>query len=189
MWAFDDYPEMDMMMVDGDKNEMKALKYAYAVLVQDFTKIVYFPIRNTEGIGEYYGDTWNLVLMRPEIQFRRSEWFEMKSKLDKRHLTEKYVLDYNRKRLDFLWENMEVKFESLGGYKRNERFCCEEVLGDTLFMVVPRDYCCRNHCSLAKTLDEYRNGRDSDSTTVGWLITDRMIGEMEESALNMKSFL
>lgn len=183
MWAFDDYPEMDMMMVDGDKNAFKALKLAYAILTQEPNKIIYFPVRDIEGIGEYYGDTWNLVLMRPELQFRRSEWFEIKKKLDKRHLSEKYILNYNRHRLDNLWKRQEKEFEQYGGDKRSQQIYHEEVLGDTLFMVVPRECCCRNHYCLAETLDNYKNGRGNSDLCypIGWLISDRGISEMKES--------
>ena len=32
MWAYDDFPEMDMLLVDGNKDAYKALKFAYGVV-------------------------------------------------------------------------------------------------------------------------------------------------------------
>ena len=34
MWAYDDFPEEDMLLVDGNKDAYKALKFAYAILAQ-----------------------------------------------------------------------------------------------------------------------------------------------------------
>lgn len=188
MWAFDDYPEEDMFMVDGCKEAFMWLKYAFAVLANDSGKIIYFPCRQ-EGIGRYYAmPTYDLVLCRPELQLRRSLWFRIRRKLDKKHYTGKYVLAYNRRKLDDYYESgLGKKYQMEEGYNgrtylpyylRRQKKNVERILGDTMFVVLSRIEWLVYHHNTAEDLDDYRSSKGSMIwSAIGWIISD---GELED---------
>ncbi len=177
MWAYDDFPEEDMLLVDGNKDAYKALKFAYAILAQCPKKIIYFPIRKVAGKKNAFWDSHDLVLLRPELQFRRSEWFSIKRKLDKKHLCGKFVFDYERVRLQNYYEQERRRWDFYKWYKKAEKLYGTEILGDTLFMVVPKLICLENHDVICDMLDSYKAGASSGELCywVGWLLSDRQM--------------
>lgn len=189
MWAFDDHPEEDMLMVDGCKEVFMWLKYAFAILANDDSKILYFPCKQHPG-GEYYRENYHLVLCRPELQFRRSLWFRLKGKLDKKHYSGNYILRYDRKKLDDYYESgfgnkytFEEHFKDgskyLPFYLFQNKKRVEEIVGDTIFMVLPRIECVCNHYQTARDLDRYASGRFKMIwSAIGWIIPDEEIREM-----------
>lgn len=137
MWAYEDSPyESGLYMVDGDKNAFKALSLAMALLANDFGKIIYFPL-DGKGLGSYYTDGYKLVLCRPELQFGQSEWYDMKSRLDQKHYEGKYVLSYDKQKLNDFFEATQQDWKQ----KKCGQAIVRKVLGDTLFLTLPR-YCC-----------------------------------------------
>ena len=74
MWAYDDHPAEEMMLVDGCREAFEWMTYACAILANDKDKIIYFPCKQ-EGIGIYYNESHHLVMCRAEFQFKRSLWF------------------------------------------------------------------------------------------------------------------
>lgn len=191
MWAFDDFPEEDMLMVDGCKEVFLWMKYAFAILANYPEKILYFPCKQ-EGIGRYYKDNHHVVLCRPELQLRRSLWFRLKKKLDKRHSVEKFSFVYDRKKLDDfyekgLWKRYPVEY--WGGndrghipdyvYGQQKEKHVEEIIGDTVFMVLGRVECFAWHYNTAKDLDEYQGGEQNPLwSAIGYIMSDEDIEEM-----------
>lgn len=196
MWAFDDYPEEDMLMVDGCKEAFMWMKYAFAILANYPDKIIYFPCKQ-DGIHWYYNNNYHLVLCRPEVQLRRSLWPRIRKKMDLKHAVEKFVLSYDRKKLDDyyekgLWKRYPVetwrdrKFIQNPGPKKGYQTHVEEIVGDTVFMVLNRVECFEYHYGTARDLDEYRSGKDCHIWgPIGWIMSDgnirSMIKEQEKS--------
>ena len=98
MWAYDPHPGEDFYMIDGNGEALRNLAIAFAILAEDPSKIIYFPIKKIEN-EEHFWDSFHLVLIRPELQFRHSEWFRLKGRLDKKHWTGKYVFPYDPQKL------------------------------------------------------------------------------------------
>lgn len=190
MWAFDDYPEENCYMVDGTAYAYKLLKLACAILVSSPDKIIYFPCKQ-EGIGHFYRDNYNFVLCTPQVQLRRSSWIRIRRKISRSTWQGKYKLCYDRKKLDdyciknyMEWYQKRVceweyALKAVSG-KEIDRFHVEELVGDTLFMVLGKAECYFNHYLIGKDLDEYG---DLDyvgaRTAFGWIITKKGIEDMK----------
>lgn len=114
MWAFDAWGGEPMYMVDGDVRAMNALAVAYAVLADFPSKIIYFPVKS-DGIGKCYKENYNLVLVRANLQFRRSYWYGIKPRLDKKHWKGKFVFQYDSQKLcDFYHKKIENAWDGKG---------------------------------------------------------------------------
>lgn len=197
MWAFDNYEEEDCLMVDGCKEAFMWMKYAFAILANYPDKVIYFPCKQ-DGIQGYYNKNYHLVLCRPEEQLRRSLWPRIIRKLDSKHAAGKFVLLYDRKKLDDyyekgLWKRYPVETEhhgrkSIQNYelKKGYQTHVEEIVGDTVFMVLNRVECFEYHYRTAKDLDEYCPGKNNYIWgPIGWILSDGnirgMIEEQEKS--------
>lgn len=194
MWAFDDSPEEYCYMVDGTAEVYAALKHAMAILSEASDKIIYFPCKQ-EGIGRCYRENYNLVLCTPKAQLRRSYWIAIRRKLILANRIGNYVLRYNRKKLDDFCKKKLMVMESRGTEsklmlrteigKKFDKEHLEEVVGETLFMVLGKDECLYNHYLIAKDLDEYCAGDDYGAwTAMGWIITQKGIQNMKLRAEN-----
>ncbi len=194
MWAFDCHPEENMLMVDGCQKAFKWMKYAFAILANDDSKIIYFPCKQS-GIGHYYSmPTYHLVLCRPELQLRRSRWFQIKKKLDKKHVSGKYVLSYNRKKLvDYYESGLGGKYPVKSGWRAGQVYIpcylteskqkVEEILGDTIFFIMPRLNWLEYHYQTIKDLDSCTAGDGAPLwSAIGWIMRDRNIREMQKEA-------
>jgi len=190
VWAFHDWSE-DQYEIDGDTAAYRMLKYAAAVLADDPNVMVYVPARKNPGIGTYYGMGLDAVLLRPELQFRRSEWVRLRRQLDAAHRVERYVLNYEPERLcarldvgdraqrQALWHRL----------KRREAQEVNGLLGETVFMVCLREswlYCHNDIVDVLRNLS--RIPRD-DSMCVsllnfdlGWVLTPGGLGRMKQKA-------
>lgn len=181
-WAYDDYPEESGPRVDGDRELFRLLKFALADLISDPSKILYFSIKH-EGHHTIYQTTYHLVLLRPELQFRRSEWFDLKGKLNKRYWVGKYTIKYNeQKLLDYYEKKLKGKFWL---EREREQYYVEEILGDTVFMVLHKETCYRYHHMIANSgiVTGERNdgvGEPSDYVGIGWVLSDKVISEMRK---------
>lgn len=51
MWAYDDHPAEEMMLVDGCKEAFEWMTYACAILANNKDKIIYFSCKQ-DGIGK-----------------------------------------------------------------------------------------------------------------------------------------
>ena len=181
-WVYDDYPEESGPRVDGDRELFRLLKFALALLISDPSKILYFPIKH-EGHRAIYQTTYHLVLLRPELQFRRSEWFDQKGKLNKRHWVGRHVIQYNeQKLLDYYEKKAKGRFWLEW---EQEKYYVEEILGDTVFMVLPKETCYRYHHMIATSeiVTGERNdgvGEPSDYVGIGWVLSDKVILEIRK---------
>lgn len=192
MWAFDDSPEEYCYMVDGTAEVYAALKHAMAILSEASDKIIYFPCKQ-EGIGRCYRENYNMVLCTPRAQLRRSYWIAIRRKLIPANRIGNYVLIYNRKKLDDFCKKKLMVMESRGTEsklmlrteigKKFDKEHLEEVVGETLFMVLGKDECLYNHYLIAKDLDEYCAGDDYGAwTAMGWIITQKGLQNMKRRA-------
>ena len=90
-----------------------------------------------------------MVLCRPELQFKRSLWTRIKRKLDKKHLSGKFVLQYDCQKLeDYVRKGLLKHYIGLASSEsrflkiptemydemRNEHL--EEARGDTVLMIL-----------------------------------------------------
>lgn len=176
LWAFDNYPEDNFMIVDGDKTGFRMLSIAFAILAQDPSKIVYFPVKNAEGFGGYYGGTCHLVLACSELQFRRSDWYELKKQFKPKNKG-KYTFRYERQKLMDYQEKLERKMSYPEIERENERVHAEEQKEDTIFIVDSKKAYCYKHAQAVKVLRKYKSGVPGYfyCHKVGWLVTDREI--------------
>lgn len=98
MYVYDAYPREEAYEMEGNKEAVRNVMIASAVLAEDPSKIIYFPCKKKDTYGKLNLE-FNLVMLRPELKFRRSEWYKLKSRIDKKHWAGKYVLNYNQQKL------------------------------------------------------------------------------------------
>ncbi len=207
MWVMDDWDsEGTHFSIDGSKEVYIQMKYAFAILANFPDKIIYFPCRQWR-IGNCYSENYHLVLCRPELQFKRSLWVRIRRKLDRKHLSGKFVLQYDRRKLDDyirkgLWRHYTRLISPDSGYLNiptemyhemwSEHF--EEMRGDTVFKVLGRTECYVCHYETAYSLERYCSGTDKYmSTWIGWLVSDGNIydtyrrAEMEKDSIKVQN--
>ena len=188
-WAYDDYPEEDQYRVDGDKEFYSALMHALAILIADPWKVIYFPIKKVPPaftITKLYDDfeNYHLVLTRPELQFRASRWFDLKGRLDRNHQIERYGFRYDGKKLnDYFVKYWDSRLRyTRPCYRPDRKDYVEKLLGDTVFLTLPREVCYVYHDSISKELSHiYAGERDSElcaqEVGIGWIWQDMILPE------------
>ena len=89
-------------------------------------------------------------MLSPELKFRRSEWYKLKSRIDKKHWAGKYVLNYNQQKL--IDQDRKIKDSWLypEREKRGQKVYVEEELGDTVFWVFTREMYYDLHSGVVK---------------------------------------
>lgn len=108
-WEFYDAAD-NQYMIDGDPEFYALLQHALAALIVDPYKIIYLPIKQ-RGETRYGGKmTCDAVLLRPELQFRRSEWYDLKPELNMKHWRGRYTIRHNRKKIDDCWMKEIIKY-------------------------------------------------------------------------------
>ncbi len=157
IWIFDDHPAEESIDIDGDKEALTMLLHAYYILLNDPNVIIYFPKTAK------YNSCLAGVLFRPELQFKKSNWFDIKSKIDKNHKISDYAYDYNYNTVEKLWKEYNKKSYN---YKVNDSHLCrEEILGNTVFYTISR-YSLFDHI---ENLDcVLSNEYDSDEYGIYW---------------------
>lgn len=150
-WAYDDFPEDDQLMVDGSPEFFRQVQLALATLIANPSLIVYFPIKHKDCRRYWDLSTYDAVFLRPELQFRRSRWYEIKPKLDKRHWAGKFTIQNNEIKLNDLWEKKYADRDWLVEHEKR----VEELLGDTVFLVLPKTVCLDYHNSVSRELKRY----------------------------------
>lgn len=180
MWAYDPHPGEPFYMIDGDPKAIRNLAIAMAILATDPSKIIYFPIKKDIS-REHFWDSTHLVLMRPELQFRRSEWFRLKGKLDKRHWTGKYAFSYNPQKLNDYYKKIKSSWNYPDWEKRDYSLSKDEIRGDVMFMVLPRNACYFYHFSLDESFEYYAADDDFQYCwAIGHLMRESFLKEKEE---------
>ena len=179
-WAYDDFPEESGPRLDGDYEFYRLLEFALAALITDPSKIIYFPIRRKK-LHPSYERCCDLVMVRPELQFKRSEWFDLRRQLNRQHWVGKYTIRYEQQKLLDWFE------KKLAGRRWLEREATyvEEMRGDTVFLVLPQERCywyhsCITESSLMKGKGNNEHGSISDYVRIGWILSDKAISNMEK---------
>lgn len=195
MWAIEIHKDEGGTEVTGCEEAFSWLRYAFAILAEYPDKIIYFPCKQ-EGIGDYYIPNYNLVLCRPELQFKRHLWPRIKRKLDRYHWAGKFALKYDRKKLDsyyekglWTWCEMEKSYRygvSIPDYILEKAYKRQtiEIRGNTMFMVLERILYYDWHYTTAKDLDDYHSGDNCPYiwSAIGWIIPDGTIRAMYREA-------
>lgn len=173
-WAYDDYPEESGPRVDGDYEAFRMFAIVLAGLATDPSKIMYFPLKK-EKHPMGFGQTYHFAMLRPELQFRRSQWPRLHAKLDRRHWVGKYTIRHDRKKLDDYFERFRKALPGRLRCAANKSYV-EEIRGDTVFMVIPREYCYDFHYDVGVTLDGcYDEDEYSQMTKIGWILPQKLI--------------
>lgn len=195
MWPYDAHPGEEMLLIDGCKEAFEWLTYACAILANDKEKIIYFPCKQ-EGIGRLYNEPYHLVMCRAELQFRRSLWFRIKDKLDKKHYSGKYVFGYQQKKLVDYYESGcghkypvedNWDFKKIPNYLMYSKRNVEEILGDTVFIVRPRLEWLDYHYYMVKELEQF--GREDvrvHIVSMGSIFSEEEIKRMYEDVKKYK---
>ena len=196
MWAFHTWPAEDEAAIDGGVEVFRYMEYAMTILADHPDRLIYFPCKQ-QGIGRFYPDCYNLVLCRAELQFRRSQWARIRGRLDKKHEIEKFRLQYNRARMDQYYESglggryrmipdhpERMSFEPYVNRMIYDRHI-ERIVGDTIFIVFPKEECHIWRYHLAKDLDAYRPEEGKTYWSIcGWILSEKQIQEMKETQLS-----
>lgn len=151
MWAY--YEDSDERYeIDGDQEAYQLIKYALAALIAAPQEIIYFPVRD-KGVGPYFQENYDAVLTRPELQFRHSEWINLRHQLNKAHQTNQFILRYEPEKLCNDWK----KIYGRTTHERErawQRFCntatfyravkkrrqeVNKLLGDTVFLTMLKE--------------------------------------------------
>lgn len=173
-WAYDNFPERSGPRVDGDIPAFKIYAIALAALIADPSKIIFFPLRKEQhpmGLGQ----TYHFAMMRPELQFQRSEWTRIHGKLDHHHWVGKYTIHYDRKKLDDYYKRFRDDLPSRVQYKMDKHYV-EEIRGDTVFMVIPKERCYDFHFDITRLLDYYTDEKDlCYDTELGWVMSKKVL--------------
>ena len=178
MWAFDPHPMEEEIMIDGDKEAMSALGAAYATLVSRPSVIIYFPIKSPSKSGGYCQESLHLVMMRPELQFKMSEWFAIKKKLDRNHFCGSHVFAYNKGMINEEWKKIEEAWDEKAQRKKAKKLYRERIMGDTIFMVVPKYFCYNNHHYITEGLATAKEDNNEITwCSVGRIFSDECIAE------------
>jgi len=164
--AYDCFPETDQLMVDGDLKFMRQVQVALAALIDDPSIIAYFPIKN-KTCNRFGVLSYDAVFLRPELQFKLSEWYDIKDKLDRRHWVGKYKIRHNEKQLVDLWKKeYQHQYWKVAWDRKNEK-----LIGDTVFLVLPKSVCLEYHYDISDSAEEYSPNDDYGTFAgIGYII-------------------
>lgn len=160
MWVYDAHPREETFNIDGSAEDMKKLAVALAALIDDPTKLIYFPIK-TGSDRIYYQNCGYLLMTGSDNNFCNSKWYDIKSKINLQHRKGMYMLDYQEDEINDYYEHFIKKVMHKKREKENWKHFKQKLLGDTVFMKIPKDYCFEFHESLTTAItvnqkyDEY----------------------------------
>lgn len=130
--------------IDGDPAAYQQVKYALASLIANSGKIAYFPIKKP-GFGRFYKDNYDAVIVRPELQFRRSEWVSLRRQLDRAHRIKDFELYYNPQKLYDHYERLSHSESERAKIWRGYDKTDTRLEDDTIFFTLYRDICYMYH--------------------------------------------
>lgn len=173
LWPLFDF-DRDEPVVEGDKEAYKQLGFAYGILCDNPDHIMYFPVKNIKGIGDYYHNNVDMVISRMELQLSLAIWQEIKKNINRAHYCGKAVFSYNRQKLMDRYSQIERKDSFYSDYSKCKKMCSQNRYEHVMFMNLPRLYCYLRHNSIAAALREYKNGKEVYyCADVGTMITDK----------------
>lgn len=148
-WAYYEF-DYQRYEIDGGYETYLWLKYAMAALIASPDRILYFPIR--KPFDQHAFPSHDAVFTRPELQFRHSEWVNLRHQLDKAHQVRNYCLLYNQEKL----RGFVNGFLKTDQYYRAQKRLKQEVnmlLGDTIFLTMIRENCFLTHADICNALE------------------------------------
>lgn len=176
-WAFDGYPEEWRMMIDGDREFFALLAYAMAALIADPHIIIYFPIKHPNDTSYGAHMTSDAVFIRPELQFRRSEWYNLKPKLTRMNWKGKYIIHYEPQKLEDYWSahcKKNDRWVDQWGRRTDRKFyenVVDDLLGDTAFWVLPKDVCYMYHSQIVRAVADFRVDQEcGEYAVIGYVV-------------------
>ena len=148
-WAYDEF-DFQRYEIDGGYETYLWLRYAMAALIASPDKIIYFPIRKTSD--QHFCPSYDAVFTRTELQFRRSEWGNLRRQLNKAHRIRNYCLMYDQKKLCSFLDSF---LESDRYYQAKKRLKLEAnaLLGDTIFLTMIKENCYLTHADICTALE------------------------------------
>lgn len=193
MWVVEGDDKDDTFWIDAAVEGHVAFKYAMAILAEASDKIIYFPCKQ-KGLGGYYSTNYNLILCTPKVQLRRSLWPSIRRKLNDKNKRGKYVLHYNRKKLDDFCEKKLMVKESHGPEatlelraeiaKKMDKDFLEEIIEDNYFVVLGKENCIDYHYRIAKDLDKYDADNDVGMSIVGRIFSQKELQRMSHLGMH-----
>lgn len=148
-WGYDEL-DFQRYEIDGGYETYLWLKYAMAALIASPDIIIYFPIRKTSD--QHFCPSYDAVFTRMELQFRRSEWVNLRRQLNKAHRIRNYCLLYDQKKLCSFLDGF---LESSRYYRAKKRLKLEvnALLGDTIFLTMIKENCYLTHADICNSLE------------------------------------
>lgn len=145
---YDDHVWDTFAGLDADENSYRMLGKAISLLYVNPTKILYLPKPKNESV---YCFTRELVIARPELQLRRSEWVNLRRQISKRTRIENFVYDYDE---EWLFEESE-KYQNQTWYDLGKKV--ENIEGNTAFWIYSKDRCLIYHNDIIESVNEERD--------------------------------
>ena len=165
--------------------------HALGVLIADPSKIIYFPIKKAKPYIRPTYENYHLVMARPELQFKRSRWFDIKGRIDRRHWVGKYTFNYNEQKLLDFYEKYKDSdlYWKKPCYPDRRKDYVEQLIGDTVFLILPKEVCYHYHHFAAESLSDAIKGIPNayddeygDFVEIGWLLPDVLAKKELEKA-------
>lgn len=185
LWAY--YEGFDERYeIDGDAAAYQQVKYALAALLANPGKIAYFPIHD-DGYGEYFKENYDAVLVRPELQFRRSEWVSLRRQLDETHRIKSFELRYEPEKLYVAYNKFTQNTYVSSKFRKREKKSSARLENGTVFFALKRESCYYYHHAI---INEERlvmgEGGWPDMFSdmiceIGWMITPKSKGFMRQN--------
>lgn len=194
MYVADGHPGEDgILFIDGDKDAYRQLKYAYAVLIQDPSKLLYFPCKHHDSFSLLYRmEMSDLVMYSSAFPFRRSYWFKIKDKLNKRHYKGKYLLKYEKEKLlDWIRKKGSnargnLSRDWLRTIWKKYHYWAEDS-SDVAFCQIPIEESYYAHKSICEGMEAYRqHAEHGDWLEPGYLYPDTIIEEIDRDTGNAR---
>ena len=148
-WAYYEF-DFQRYEIDGGYETYTWLKYAMAALIDSPDRIIYFPIR--KPFDQHFFPSHDAVFTRMELQFRRSEWVNLRRQLNKAHQVQNYCLQYNQEKLCAFLDGFR---ESDQYYRAKKQLKLEAntLLGDTIFLTMIKENCYLTHADICDALE------------------------------------
>lgn len=166
-YAFGYYDNDDIAYeIDGDTETYLQIQHAISILIDDPTKIIYFPLRKTHMDMSHiqgFEICYNAILMRSSINFKSSDWNACRRQLKPQNRLKNYVLNYNPNR--YLFEYKEIEKSPERYYrlesKRSRGPGFKKLVGDTIVYSYSRDFYIQWHNDIYNALhNENLNSRN-----------------------------
>ena len=158
-WLFASYDGADERYeIDGDPAAYQQVKYALAALIANSGKIAYFPIRKP-GFRQFYMENYDAVLVRPELQFRRSEWVSLRRQLNKAHRIKDFELYYDPQKLYDHYESLSHSESEMAKVWRDNYGVSSKLEDGTVFFAIYRDICYAYHHAILEAEKDVMDGR------------------------------